>query len=127
MEKIMPSQNTCHAKNRATTKPVPYFFCGNGVDMAGEAAQNFPHFETLREDFRLDPTDKETLIQLGQRVKAYRERAGLSQAKLGELAGVPQSGVSQLESGVRSMLCIPFHRLAKALNVSESALIDGEG
>jgi transcriptional regulator with XRE-family HTH domain len=75
---------------------------------------------------RMEAEDEQTLRRTGERVKLCREKAGFTQITLAENSGVGQGVISRLEKGQRAPLFIHFHKIAKALNVSESVLIDGE-
>lgn len=70
--------------------------------------------------------DVQVLRRVGERVKLFREKAGLTQITLAETSGVDQGAISRLEKGQRAPSFILFHQLAKALGVTESVLIDGE-
>lgn len=50
-------------------------------------------------------------------VKVFREYRGLTQQRLGELAGVNQAYVSQIESGLRSGTVEVLKRIAEGLGV----------
>ena len=57
--------------------------------------------------------------RLGQRLKQYRELAGLTQNKLAALAGVPRPTISTVESGTQvGMTLENAGKLAKALGIS---------
>lgn len=58
-------------------------------------------------------------------VRFWREKRNLSQKALAELAGMPQSGLSQIESGRRGMRASTALRLAQALGVRTTDLLDG--
>lgn len=68
-----------------------------------------------------------TTHSFGDRVRAERERRGLSQAALAKLSGVTRSAVSQWESG-RTQSVRPLHLLAvsDALGVSIRQLVTGK-
>jgi predicted ATPase/transcriptional regulator with XRE-family HTH domain len=65
--------------------------------------------------------DENALSQFGQQLRQYRERAGLTQPELAELAGLSVDGVSALERGVRRR---PYpntvRKLADALALSSA-------
>jgi len=56
-------------------------------------------------------------------LKAFRELRGLSQAKLGRLAGIGPASVSHFETGQRVPTVESVVRLADALRVSVDALL----
>lgn len=69
-----------------------------------------------------------TARQFGKRLRALREAAGRSQADLAARAGLSRVFVNQLEAGTRDPSLSTLTRLAKALGVTLSALLDaGEG
>ena len=62
---------------------------------------------------------------VGQRIRTLRKARGLTQAQLAELAGLPQSQISQIESGARRGSTIQLEAarsIAFALKVSLDAL-----
>ena len=65
----------------------------------------------------------------GERLRRLRERAGLRQGKLAEIARAPQSLISMLERGVRdgdSVKGITLLLMAQALGVSVEYLLTGK-
>jgi transcriptional regulator with XRE-family HTH domain len=57
--------------------------------------------------------------QLGKRLKAYRELAGLSQNELSKRSGVPRPTITNVESGAQDGLTLENARkLARALGIS---------
>lgn len=61
----------------------------------------------------------------GKRVREYRQRAGLSQEKLGELTGLHATYLSDVERGTRNVTLYTIVRIAKALKVNPGDLVDG--
>lgn len=61
----------------------------------------------------------------GERVRALRQEAGLSQEQLGELAGFHRTYVSALELGTRNVGLRGIVRLATALGVDPADLVTG--
>ena len=62
---------------------------------------------------------------VGRRIRQLRKARGLTQLQLADLAGLPQSQISQIESGVRRGSAIQLEAarsIAFALNVSLDAL-----
>jgi transcriptional regulator with XRE-family HTH domain len=53
--------------------------------------------------------------QIGQYVRAHRERAGLSQQALADKLGCSQPAISQLEVGNASLSIATLQRIAEAL------------
>ncbi|WP_313453316.1 helix-turn-helix transcriptional regulator [Brevundimonas sp.] len=64
------------------------------------------------------------IVHLGKRVRALRLAAGLSQEELAFRAGMKRSYVSDLERGTRNPTVRALGRLASALGVRASALLD---
>jgi transcriptional regulator with XRE-family HTH domain len=62
------------------------------------------------------------LIRFGKRVRTLRERAGLSQEKLAELAGIHRTYVGGVERGERNLGLKNVFRLARALGVHVAEL-----
>jgi transcriptional regulator with XRE-family HTH domain len=63
-------------------------------------------------------------MQIGERIKRLRQRRGYTQAELAERAGVKQSLISRLESGVRTQPGVDVVRgLAKALACTADYLV----
>ena len=60
------------------------------------------------------------------RIREHRERAGLSQRALAELAGVDHAQVSRWESGGHMPSVDKARALARALEVSVEDLFNGE-
>ncbi len=58
----------------------------------------------------------------GRRIRALRERKGLSQERLAELADLHRNYVGGIERGERNVGFRNILRLAKALNVTPSVL-----
>lgn len=63
------------------------------------------------------------LVRFGNRVRAIRQRKGISQEKLAELAGVHRTFVSSVERGERNISLMNIARLAKALEVPLAKLL----
>ena len=62
--------------------------------------------------------------QMGHRIKRLRERAELSQASLAAKAKITREYVNKLEAGRYDPTVGVLQRLAKALRVTVSALLD---
>ena len=60
---------------------------------------------------------------IGQRIKAERERQGLSQKELARRAGVSQPGLSAIESSTKSPNVDTVTLLARALRMKVSTLL----
>lgn len=65
------------------------------------------------------------LVQFGHRLREVRQRAGVSQEKLAELAGLHRTYISSVERGLRNISLVNIGRLAEALNVAPADLMPG--
>lgn len=65
------------------------------------------------------------LKKLGERVKRFRLAKALSQERLAELTGLHRTYVGGVERGERNISLLNLARLAKALGISLSELMDG--
>jgi transcriptional regulator with XRE-family HTH domain len=64
------------------------------------------------------------LRAFGQRLRAFRENAGLSQEKLAEMAELHRNYVGSLERGQSNVSLLAMVRLARCLKVKPYELID---
>lgn len=62
----------------------------------------------------------------GNRIRALRKRAGLSQVDLAEQVGLSQGQLSNLENGDRILSLEWMRRIAKALGCSVADLLDDD-
>ena len=62
----------------------------------------------------------------GQRIKAARKKAGLTQKELGERMGQSFQSIAQWENDLRNPKLETLQRIANALEVSIYELIDGD-
>lgn len=62
--------------------------------------------------------------QIGKRVRAAREEAGLSQEQLGAKVGYSAMGISHLENGSRKVKLEDLQKIATALNISITYLLE---
>ena len=67
---------------------------------------------------------KNPLLQFGERVKKVRLEQGISQEDLAERAELHRNYVSQIECGRRNLSLLNILKLARALKVSASSLIE---
>lgn len=65
----------------------------------------------------------ELFVRFGQKLRRIRERKGISQEKLAELAGLHRTYVSSVERGERNISLQNIARLAKALEVTMARLM----
>jgi transcriptional regulator with XRE-family HTH domain len=71
------------------------------------------------------PLHDPLLRSFGDNVRKLRERKGYTQERLGEAAALDPTYVSGIERGVRNPGIRNVARLAKALGVSTSKLVEG--
>jgi transcriptional regulator with XRE-family HTH domain len=62
--------------------------------------------------------------RVGQNVRKYREAEGWSQEEFADHCGIHRTYVSGVERGVRNPTIVVLARIAKALKVSASQLLD---
>jgi len=65
----------------------------------------------------------DVLVQFGKRLRMTRQRKGISQERLAELAGLHRTYVSSVERGERNISLLNIERLATALGVAMSDLM----
>jgi len=79
-------------------------------------------------DVRLRPSRRMDVVQLlGANVRRYRKLAGMSQEELSLESGMKRSYVSDLERGTRNPSVRALGRLADALGVEPSELLQLKG
>jgi transcriptional regulator with XRE-family HTH domain len=64
------------------------------------------------------------LIAFGQRLREFREKVGLSQEKLAEMADLHRNYVGSLERGQSNVSLLAMVRLARCLKVKPYQLLD---
>lgn len=64
---------------------------------------------------------------VGQRIRNYRTKLGLSQEKLAELAGCHPTYIGQLERGEKNATLESLEKVTAPLNVSLSKLLENLG
>jgi transcriptional regulator with XRE-family HTH domain len=69
----------------------------------------------------------DVFVRFGKRLRQVRERAGISQEKLAELAQLHRTYVSSVERGKRNISLLNIERLATALGVSLRELMPDAG
>ena len=65
--------------------------------------------------------------QIGQRIRNYRVKLGLSQEKLAEFSGVHPTYIGQLERGEKNATLESIEKISKALNLPLSKLFEKLG
>jgi len=73
------------------------------------------------------PSRNKLLAALGKNVRTRRESSGLTQEQLGDKAGLDPTYISGIERGVRNPSLLSIERLARALGISVSEILDGVG
>jgi transcriptional regulator with XRE-family HTH domain len=72
------------------------------------------------------PNERRTLLRsLGERIKELRIRTGLTQAELGDRAGLSAKYVSELERGLRNPSLATLQRIAGGMGTSLAVLVCG--
>lgn len=69
-------------------------------------------------------SDEDVCVAFGRRLRAIRTERGLTQESLGAAAGLERTYVSDAENGARNATLRTIGKLAKALGVKPSALMD---
>ena len=66
-------------------------------------------------------------MSVGEKIKEYRKKMGLTQTELGEMLGVQKNAVSKWECGrVEDIPCAKIKAMANIFGVSTSCLIDDD-
>ena len=65
-------------------------------------------------------------VQLGNNLRAARERRGLSQVQVAEVLNLPRTAVTNIESGNREVSTLELTRLADLYRVSPGSLLSAE-
>jgi transcriptional regulator with XRE-family HTH domain len=67
---------------------------------------------------------RDVLVQLGKRIRALREERDISQEELAGRADIHRNYMSQIEGGKRNLSLYNVVKIARALRVSPSKLLD---
>jgi len=67
------------------------------------------------------------MMEIKERIKFARERAGLNQTELSRLLQITPQSVQKWEQGTSNPKIARLREVAKALNISESWLLNGTG
>jgi transcriptional regulator with XRE-family HTH domain len=67
---------------------------------------------------------RQFLIFLGKKIRAQREKMGVSQERLGELAKVHRTYIGMIERGEKNITIYNLRRVAEALGVKVRDLVD---
>lgn len=61
---------------------------------------------------------------LAKRVREIRDRKGISQERLGELAGLHRTYIGMIERAEKNITLVNLDKLARALGVKPSSLLE---
>ena len=67
---------------------------------------------------------KELLLKLGNKIRYERMRKNLSQEKLAEFANINMRSISTIECGVTDIKFTTLNKIAEALDIEITSLID---
>lgn len=67
---------------------------------------------------------RDVLVQLGKRIRALRQERKISQEELAGRADIHRNYISQIEGGKRNLSFYNVVKIARALRVTPSKLID---
>ena len=70
--------------------------------------------------------EKEFLQKVGSKIRQHRLKIGLSQEKLSFESNLDRTYIGSIERGERNIAVINLNKIAKALNVSISKLLEIE-
>jgi len=59
---------------------------------------------------------------IGKTIRAFREKAGMTQEELAKVSGMPQSHISRLENGEHSPTHLTMQKIADALGINVNQL-----
>jgi transcriptional regulator with XRE-family HTH domain len=66
-----------------------------------------------------------TILQkFGSRIKQFRSIKGITQEKLAELSGLSRQYIGDVERGVRNISLVNIQKIANALEIKLSKLLD---
>lgn len=82
--------------------------------------------EMTEEPSRLNVEEERSAMQISERIKAARKKAGLTQRQLGEKMGISYQAVSQWENDLRNPKIETLRAIANALEVPLRDLISVE-
>jgi transcriptional regulator with XRE-family HTH domain len=68
--------------------------------------------------------EEDIIKRIGLNITIIRERQGLTQEKLAELAGLHRAYIGQIERGEKNIGLKNLEKIAKGLNVNIRALLD---
>lgn len=68
--------------------------------------------------------NKELLLKFGEKVKIERLKRGISQERLGQLAGVHRTYIGMIERGEKNITLTNIQKIAEGLEMKMSELVD---
>lgn len=68
--------------------------------------------------------NKQILLKFGRRVREERDKKGISQERLGQLAGVHRTYIGMIERAEKNITLTNMQKIAKALGMRVSDLVD---
>lgn len=68
--------------------------------------------------------EKDILLKLASKIIYERKRKNISQEKLAELANINMRSISMLENGLTNVKFLTLYKIAEALEVEISELVD---
>ena len=71
----------------------------------------------------MQPKQTDPRIAFGKAVRRLRQRRGISQESLAELAGIHRTYIGDVERGTRNLALVNMTRIAEALGLRLSGLI----
>jgi transcriptional regulator with XRE-family HTH domain len=74
-------------------------------------------------DSKYSVGDQTFLRNIGKNIRSYREKNHISQEELANLAGIDRSYLGSVERGERNISAINIRKLARALSISVSQLL----
>ncbi|HAO6187754.1 TPA: helix-turn-helix transcriptional regulator [Listeria monocytogenes] len=63
-------------------------------------------------------------MEIGEKIRTFREKKGISQTKLSDISGVPQSTISTIEIKSKAPDIYILKKLADALDINLSDLLE---
>jgi transcriptional regulator with XRE-family HTH domain len=63
------------------------------------------------------------LKTIGENIRSYRKKLGVSQEELGDMAGLDRTYVGGVERGERNVSALNIEKLAKALKIKPDKLL----
>lgn len=64
------------------------------------------------------------VLTLAKRVRELRDNKGISQERLGEIAGLHRTYIGMIERAEKNITLVNLDKIAKALGVKASSLLD---